>query len=207
MAGSVPGPVPTGTEAAPALLRDRIGVLRQGSQSPVLVALDGRSGAGKSTLAHHVGAAVGALVIDGDDFYRGGSDAYWDAMEPAVKVDLVIDWRRQHAVLECLRRGQPATWRPYDWEADDGRLAAEITGDPAGTVILDGAYSARPELAHLFDLRVLLEVPRPVRRERLLRREGEVYRAAWEARWNRAEDLYFGKLVPPAAFDLVLDGT
>ena len=74
-------------------------------------------------------------------------------------------------------------------------------------VILDGAYSARPELADLFDLRVLLDVPRRVRRERLLRREGERDRAEWEARWGEAEDLYFETLMPPESFDLVLDGS
>jgi cytidylate kinase len=87
----------------------------------VLIALDGRSGAGKSTLARQVGARVGALAIDGDDFY-------------------------------------------------------------------------------------LLDVDRDVRRARLLRREGERYRAEWEARWEQAEDLYFDVLMPSVAFDLVLDG-
>lgn len=103
--------------------------------------------------------------------------------------------------------GEPATWRPYDWDADDGRLAAAITAGPAGVVILDGAYSARPELAHLFSLRVLLDAPRHVRRARLLPREGVSYRAEWEARWSAAEDLYFEQLMPPSAFDLVLDGS
>jgi cytidylate kinase len=79
----------------------------------VLVALDGRSGADKSTLARQVGADLGALVIDGDDFYRGGTDAHWDVLGPA---------------------------------------------------------------------------------------EGE-------ARWGEAEDLYFDLMMPPDAFDLVLDGS
>ena len=63
-------------------------------------------------------------------------------------------------------------WQPYDWDADDGRLGAAITAGPAGVVILDGAYSARPELADLFNLRGLLDAPRHVRRARLLQREG-----------------------------------
>jgi uridine kinase len=92
------------------------------TNDPVLVALDGRSGAGKSTLAGASGNALGALVIDGDDFYRGGTDASWDAMTAEAKIERVIDWRRQRAVLESLRRRQRATWRPYDWEADDGSL-------------------------------------------------------------------------------------
>ena len=201
MAGA--GPAGGGDDAAPeVVLSDLIGALQMASRGPVLVALDGRSGVGKSTLAGRVGAD--ALVIDGDDFYRGGDDAYWDALGPAEKVDLAIDWRRQRTLLECLRRGEPATWSPYDWDADDGRLAGEITAAPAGVVILDGAYSARPELADLFSLRVLLDAPRDIRRARLLQREGTQYRAEWEARWSEAEDLYFDRLMPPSAFDLVL---
>ncbi len=172
---------------------------------PLLVALDGRSGSGKSTLAAALRTRTGALVIDGDDFYRGGSDEYWDALDARAKMHLVIDWPRQRAVLERLRRLEAATWRPYDWQADDGRLRDEVTAGPAGIVILDGASSARPELADLYTLRVLLEVSRDVRRARLLEREGERYRAEWEARWGDAEDLYFETVMPPPAFDLVLD--
>jgi uridine kinase len=185
---------------------DRIAAFPAAAGSPLLVALDGRSGAGKSTLARQVAARTAALVIDGDDFYRGGDDAFWGARDAAEKVDLVIDWRRQRSLLTKLGRGESVRWQPYDWEADDGRLGAAISAGPAAVVILDGAYSARPELADLFALRVLLDVPRPVRRQRLLQREGERYRAEWEARWGEAEDLYFETLLPPGSLDLVLDG-
>ncbi len=173
---------------------------------PLLVALDGRSGSGKSTLSHTVGEAMGALVIDGDDFYSGGTDADWDTMSPAEKVEQVIEWRHQREVLETLRRHERATWRPYDWESDDGSFGPPISGGPADLVILDGAYSARRELADLLTLRVLLHVPREVRRARLLRREGVRDRAEWESRWSDAEDLYFDALMPPHAFDFVMGG-
>ena len=127
-----------------AVLCERITALQQVSAEPVLVALDGRSGAGKSTLARRVGEQLGAVVIDGDDFYRGGTDAFWDALGPAEKVDLVIDWERQRSLLTRLRQGEAVTWRPYDWDADDGGLGAPITAGPAAVVLLDGAYSARP---------------------------------------------------------------
>jgi uridine kinase len=184
-----------------------IRAVRAAESTPVLVALDGRSATGKSTVAGLVGHRMGALVIDSDDFYRGGTDAYWDAMTAAQKMDLVIDWERQRAVLERLHRREVATWRPYDWDADDGSLAAEVTGGPAEVVILEGAYSARPELADLLSLRVVLQLPRAIRRERLLQREGERYRAEWEARWGAAEDLYFETMMPPEAFDMVLEGS
>ena len=177
---------------------------RQGTPAPVVVALDGRSGVGKSTLARASAEVLGALVIDGDDFYSGGTGAFWDAMDAEEKVEWVIDWRRQRQVLDSLRRGRRATWSPYDWEADDGRFGRPVSGGPAEVVILEGAYSARPELADLLDLRVLLEVPPEVRRARLLRREGARYRAEWEARWAEAEDLYFGTRMPRRAFDFVI---
>jgi len=85
-----------------------------------------------------------------------------------------------------LGRGEAVSWRPYDWDAEDGRFGAPITAGPAAVVLLNGAYSARPELAPLLGLRVLLDAPRDRRRERLLRREGERDRAEWEARWGEA---------------------
>jgi uridine kinase len=162
------------------VLCDTIVARRAASPGPLLLALDGRSGVGKSTVAQQVGARMAALVID---------------------------WRRQRALLTQLARGEPVTWQPYDWEADDGSLGRDMAARPAGVVILDGAYSARAELADLYGVRVLLDLPRHIRRARLLDREGERYRAEWEDRWAAAEDLYFEELMPSEAFDLVLDGT
>lgn len=172
---------------------------------PVLVALDGRSGAGKTTLARVVAAKVGAGVIEGDDFYAGGTADAWDAMSPAAMVDHCIDWARQREVLAALALGRDATWFPYDWNADDGRLSTDAdTCRAAPAVILEGAYSARPELADLLDLRILLDTDPIVRRDRLLQREGRGYRTEWEARWSVAEDHYFTLVMPPTAFDLIV---
>lgn len=189
-----------------------------GRHRPLIVALDGPSGGGKSTLAAAVAdllpaAADGAptvAVVDGDGFYGGGSPATWDRRDAAQKVDAVIDWRRQRPVLEALRAGREATWHPFDWDADDWDadevplLAEPARCAPADVVILEGAYSGRPELSDLVDLRVLLDVPTDVRRARLLARDGEDYHADWDARWREAEALYFGTIMPPERFDLVL---
>jgi uridine kinase len=194
--------------SASSLLADRIRELTSDRPGPVLVALDGRSAAGKSTLAAEVAPLVGAGVIDGDDFYSGGSAAQWDAMSAAEKVDYCIDWRRQRPVLEALSRGGAASWHPYDWEADDGSLARRpVTSGPAPVTILDGAYSARPELSDLFDLRVLYDAPAELRKRRLIQREGEDYRETWNARWDEAEEWYFSRVMPPEAFDLVIPAT
>lgn len=186
--------------------------------APYTVAIDGRSGAGKSTLAAAVAAALGpspdsgpaVAVIEGDQFYAGGSAATWDRRPVAERAAAVIDWRRQRAVLDDLRQRGRARWHPFDWEADDWDSdEAPLRAEPVDTearpvVILEGAYSARPELHDLLDLRVLLLAPPAVRAARLRQRDGDAYHADWAARWTAAEDHYFGAIMPPGRFDLVL---
>ena len=153
--------------------------------TPFVVAIDGRSGAGKSTLAAEVARALGGVhaaptvtVIEGDEFYAGGSAHRWDTRTPAERASHVIDWRRQREVLQALRTTGRAEWRPFDWDADDWdsdivplrREPFRCTATPV--VLLEGAYSARPELHDLLDLRVLLHTPTDLRLRRLLEREG-----------------------------------
>ena len=165
------------------MLASRIRELVRTTAAPVVVALDGRSGAGKSTLARSVARTLGAAVVEGDDFYAGGSAEQWDAMSPAARADHCIDWQRQRPVLDArLRRGEPATWTAYDWDADDGRPAVDPRAcAPHRVVILEGVYSARPELADVLHLRVLLDTPAEIRQARLLEREGEDRRGEWPA--------------------------
>lgn len=184
----------------------RIRSASRGRATPLIVALDGRSGAGKSTLA---AAAADRLddctVVEGDDFYAGGDAAHWDGRSAAEKAAGCIDWRRQRPVLATLARSEAGSWHGYDWEAFDGRLRSEpTTVAPAAVVILDGVYSARPELADLLDLRVLLAADDRRRLDRLRRRDGVDYQDDWQARWTEAEDHYFGETVTRADFDLVL---
>jgi uridine kinase len=205
--GSLSHPAPLVELAA--LLRAR---LADGGP-PLFVGLDGRSGTGKSTLAAALVAELGDVaVVDGDGFYAGGTAARWDRRTAEEKADQVIDWRRQHAVLEGLRDWGVATWHPFDWDAEDWDqdpppfTDEPITVERASVVVLDGAYSCRPELHDLLDLRVLLVLPDDLRRARLIAREGEDYEADWDARWAEAETHYFGTVMPPDRFDLVLGG-
>ena len=157
-----------------------------------------------------VGDRIGAAVVEGDDFYAGGTAARWDRRTAEEKADHVIDWRRQRAVLEELRDWGVATFHPFDWDSDawdqDPPPFADdpVTVEAAEIIVLEGAYSCRPELHDLLDLKVLLEVPDDVRRARLLAREGDDHDVAWDARWAEAEGHYFAIVMPPSAFDLVL---
>lgn len=173
--------------------------------SPIVIAVDGRSGTGKSTLSAWIAGQVGATLIDQDDFYAGGLSDVWQRLTPQEKADRVIDWRRVRAeVLQPLRSGVQASWHPFDWETMEGLAPDPITAQPSSLVILDGAYSSRPELADLIDLAILVTLPDGVRRARLERREGEDYMSEWHSIWDEAEEYYFGTVRPPEAFDVVI---
>lgn len=169
---------------------------------PCVVALDGRSGTGKSTLAARLATELDATVIDGDDFFAGGVDVREDT--PADRARDCIAWRRQRPVLEALRAGRTATYHAFDWDAFDGSLEADATQHaPRPVVILEGVYAARPELADLVDLRVLLRVSDEVRLARLLAREGAL--GPWEKQWHEAEEWYFAHSAPAASFDMIVE--
>jgi molybdopterin-guanine dinucleotide biosynthesis protein A/uridine kinase len=174
---------------------------------PVVVALDGRSGAGKSTIATALALRTGGTVLEGDDFYNvslAGLDAIErDRMSGAEAAELVIDWYRMRSeALQPLRHGQAAAYAPYDWEAHDGRLAESKALPAADLVIVDGVYSARPELADLVDLAVLVDIDPEIRADRLAQREDDD--SAWLAFWERAEEHYFTAVRPRDSFDLVV---
>lgn len=186
--------------------------LTAGRDTPVVVALDGGSGSGKSTLAAMIVHEFGAALIQGDDFFAAGiTDAEWDARAPEARARDAIDWRRLRAeALEPLRAGKTAQWHAFDFDAGvrpDGTYAMRtdfVERRPSAVIVLDGAYSARPELADLIDLTVLVDVPVDVRHARLAARDEKSWLDSWHARWDDAEAFYFTHVRPASSYDLVV---
>ncbi len=172
----------------------------QALDRPFVVALDGRSAAGKTMLAAALAEVMDAAVIEGDDFYAGGVGLRTEP--PAALVAACIDWHHQRIVLEALRAGRQAAWHAFDWETFDGGRCTELTVKaPRPVVILEGVYSARPELADLVDLSVLVRADEGVRESRLLAREGVI--GPWDRQWHFAEEYYFEFIRPLTSFDMV----
>lgn len=179
----------------------------------IALAIDGPSGAGKSTLAMALAAALPATVVPTDDFFAAQiTSPEWDARTPMERARDAIDWKRlRELALEPLRRGRPAVWSPFDFaagERSDGSYAMSTRvkrRDPANVVVLDGAYSARPELADLLDLCILIDTSEAVRRARLEARESPAFLRAWHDRWDAAEAYYFRHVRPASSFDVVVD--
>ena len=181
---------------------------RKGVDRPVVIAIDGPSCSGKSVLAAAIALRSGGSILEGDDFYRDTlpnlTAAQREAMSDATVVKAVIDWARlRDQALLPLRAGESATFQPYDWDADDGRLALPKTIPAADVIIVDGVYAARPELADLVDLAVYLGVDPQTRADRYTARDED---PEWRRFWERGETYYFSAVRPPADFDIQLDG-
>jgi molybdopterin-guanine dinucleotide biosynthesis protein A/uridine kinase len=177
-----------------------------GGGEPLVVALDGPSCAGKSILATALRLRTAACVIQGDDFYGTHLPSLTaterEALSDADVAAAVIDWRRLRDVaLHPLVAGRPARFQPYDWSVDDGRLAAEKVLRPADLIIVEGVYSARPELADLVGLAIHLGVAPELRMRRYAERGND---PDWTRLWERGEAHYFAHLRPPESFDLRL---
>jgi uridine kinase len=174
----------------------------QAAQPGTLVlAIDGHGAAGKSTIAGAVARATGAALVHTDDFFQT-CPAQDRPREPTLQ--RYYDWRRLRAqALEPLRAHRTATFRRFDWERGHG-LDGAVAVEPSDLVLVEGVFSAAPELSNLVDRSVFVETPEP---ERLRRLRRLVTPEEWDEDWLAAERAYFGQTRPPASFDLVVPGT
>ena len=145
-------------------------------------------------------------MIESDDFYSthlpGLDQPTREEMSDADAAACIIDWRRlRDEALLPLSQRRAARYTPFDWDTYDGSHPPPKTVGAADVVIVDGVYSASPELADLVDVGVLLEIPAEVRSQRLASRRDALDLVHF---WERAEQHYFAEICPPRRFDLRL---
>lgn len=178
---------------------------QQSLNRPLVVAIDGRSGTGKSTIAQMFARILHCSVVPTDNFWSGGKDALWAAKPVEDRVAQAIDWRRlRKEVIIPFKESCAVCYFPYDFTTDAGLSLASITLQPGNVLILDGAYSARPELNQDIDLRILVKTNDLRRRARLEKREGIRYMNRWHAIWDASEDYYFNQVLSESTFDAVI---
>ena len=138
-----------------------------------VLAIDGRSGAGKSTLADQVARLLEAPLVRLEDLYGG-----WDGLERGV--DLLVS-----AVLEPLVAGRTAYVPRYDWINDSWDSPAPLP--PPESLVVEGVGAGARRAARYESVVAWVESPAPVRYQRFLKRDGDLYAPHWE-RWARQED-------------------
>jgi uridine kinase len=145
---------------------------------PLTVLIDGRSGAGKSTLARLLAAAWphagGAAVVALDDIYPG-----WEGLRAGAEAVA-------SQLLEPRAMGGIGRWQRWDWQTARAAEWHEVASD--ASVIVEGCGVLTPRSAPTAAVRVWLDAPLEVRRERALARDGEAYAPHWDTWAAQDED-------------------
>lgn len=145
---------------------------------PLVVAIDGPAGSGKSSLAEPVAAALGMVaVVHLDDIFPG-----WDGLAAAPALLAA-------QVLAPISRGEPASYRRWDWQADH---YAEAVPVPASDILVVEGCGCSVGIARPYaEVRVWVEADHDTRMRRGLERDGDTFRPHWE-RWAAQERALFG---------------
>lgn len=191
---------------------DRIQTLDKVNNKPLVIAIDGGSGSGKSSIAAIIAKQLNVTLVVTDDFYAAEiTNEGWRERPYKERATDAINWRSLRSnVLEQLIRGVPAKWNSFDFNAGvrpDGTYSVNsefIKYFRNDIIILEGAYSARPELSDLINFKILVDVPVKIRHRRLRQREKNRFLTQWHEMWDEAEQYYFREVRPASSFDMII---
>ncbi|MER5836548.1 hypothetical protein ABT116_38490 [Streptomyces sp. NPDC002130] len=114
--------------------------------------------------------------------------------------------RLRDEVLAPLAAGRDAAYRRYDWETRALAPDGIHTVSHFGIVVVEGVYTARPELADYYDLMVYVDTHREESLRRLRERGHNHGPIDWESRWRLAEEHYLAVTRPRERAHLVVPG-
>ena len=184
-----PGPLDTAdAEQVAAVVRAARGA-RPVAGRTVVVAVDGRSGSGKTLLGTAVAHDLACPVVHLDAVYPG-----WDGLADGVALVTTH-------VLEPLARGEQAAYPRWDWMRSRPGRTIEVDAGPH--LVLEGCGALVPPAGAYAAVRVWVDAPTEVRKERALSRDGETYAPHWD-RWAAQEDAVYARSRPWESADLVL---
>jgi uridine kinase len=187
----------------------------------VRVAIDGRTAAGKTTLGHELArvlADAGRVVLRAslDDFKRPWAEAhlydrrsgegyYRNAFDlDAIRALLLDPARPSGSGRVVLCSIDPIT------QISHAGTCTVMPDD--GVLVVDGVFALRPELNHLWDLRIWIEIDAELSRRRGTGRDAEregisQAEALHRVRYGPAEEIYISDAQPLARADIVVDNT
>lgn len=180
------------------------------SRSRLILAIDGRSASGKTTLAARLSERFGADVIHMDDFFLplplrtpkrlaepGGNVHYerfhQEIIQPLLQEDPPPVCPQNGALTPASCSDTPLpilTWERFDCSCGSfSPTPCRTSGQPL--LIIEGAYSMRPEFRGAYDMSYFLTIGTSVQKERIITRNGTERWTTFQEKWIPMEERYF----------------
>ncbi len=156
-------------------------------KSNAVIAIDGCCASGKTTLAEKIAEEIGAQVIHTDDFFL--------LVEMRTPERLAMPGGNIHyerfvdEVINGIKSGKPFEHRIFNCKT--GNYGGTKTVDPKKLVIIEGAYSLRPEFADIYDYKIFMTVDEKIQLDRILKRNGKDALEIFKSKWIPLENRYF----------------
>ena len=165
----------------------------------VVISIDGPCGGGKTTLANEIEKSLGYNILHMDDFYLPFQkrDKNWMNMIAGhMDFDRIID-----TVLEPYKNKQKTNYISYDCHSD--KYMQEIPIDLDKFLVIEGSYTAHPNLLKYVDLKIFVDIDSDEQVKRLTKRNPDVV-DKFLAMWVPFENNYFKELNIKENSDLVV---
>lgn len=163
--------------------------LLKGTDSPLLIAIDGNAASGKTTLGYYLTQMFECNLFHMDDFFLQNEQRTEERLK---EVGGNVDYERfKLEVIEPILKGENVIYRPFSCKTRTIQEATEIPFQRLN--IIEGSYSQHPYFGDVYQLKVFMEIPQEVQIESIRQRNGEVMLERFVSEWIPKEDAYFEK--------------
>ncbi|MFT3984776.1 MAG: hypothetical protein QM697_12790 [Lachnospiraceae bacterium] len=168
----------------------------------LVVGIDGNSAAGKTTLAQYLSELYECEIIHMDDFFLplplrteerlrqpGGNVHYERFIEEVVK---------------GVQSGREFSYHLFSCKEMDYIGESMVSGRKM--LVIEGAYSMRPEFGELYDFKIFMKLSYEKQLERIRKRNGEKQCEIFCKKWIPMENSYFEAFQVERGCDFVFNG-
>ncbi len=156
-------------------------------KSNAVIAIDGCCASGKTTLAQKLAEKFGAQIIHTDFFFLPFEMRTAERLATAggnIHYERFFD-----EVINGIKSGECFEYRIFNCKS--GGYDGTKSVDPSKPIIIEGAYSLRPEFADIYDYKIFMTVDEEIQLERILKRNGKDALEIFKSKWIPLENRYF----------------
>lgn len=154
------------------------------SESPSVIAIDGRAGSGKTTLANMISEIFECDIVRADDFFLPPALRTTERLsEPGGNIHYE---RLKEQVIEKL--GKEFEYDVFDCSVMSLNGKRKINSKRM--CVIEGSYSMHPFFGKYYDMGVFVTVDSVIQRNRILLRNGEQMLKMFKEKWIPMEEKY-----------------